>query len=134
MKPDRILPDTHVVLWALQDPNRLGERRALLEDPAVTRILSAVVVWEVAIKTRLGRLGLPLAVNKWRPRAVADLAAERLPITDHHAAAVADLPLHHRDPFDRLLVAQSQILKVPIITADPAFTDYDVEVLGIKAA
>src|SRR5690625_4877794 len=103
MNAARVLLDTHVVLWALQDPRRLGEHRTLLEDPSTIRLLSAVVIWEVAIKSRLGRLDLPLPVAEWAPRAATDLAAERLSITDVHAAAVTDLPMHHRDPFDRLL-------------------------------
>lgn len=128
-RPERVLLDTHVVLWALQDPDRLGAQRELVEDPAVTRALSAVVVWEVAIKSRLGRLDLPVAVRDWVDRAAADLVAERVPITDVQAATVAELPLHHRDPFDRLLVAQAQVLDVPLVTADPVLEAYDIAVI-----
>ena len=127
----RVLLDTHVVLWAMREPARLGSQRELLEDASVARMLSAVVVWEVAIKVGLGRLQLPVAVDDWAWSAASDLAAERVPITDLHAAAVADLPLHHRDPFDRLLVAQARLLDVPIATADAALRAYDVEIVQV---
>lgn len=129
----RVLLDTHVVLWAMQEPARLGSQRELLGDPAVTRVVSAVVVWEVAIKVGLGRLRLPMPVAAWASRAVSDLAAERAPITDQHAAAVAELPHHHHDPFDRLLVAQARFLDVPLVTADPVLRAYDVEIIEIES-
>ena len=131
MTPSAVLLDTHVVLWALQDPHHLGSARAIVEDAAVTRYLSAACVWEVAIKTALNRLELPIPVSAWARQAAADLAAERLPITDVHAAAVADLPLHHHDPFDRILVAQALSLGVPIVTADAAIARYSVKTIDV---
>lgn len=130
----RLLLDTHAVLWALGDPDRLGEHRALVADRDVDRLLSAVVVWEVAIKARLGRLsvGPGVSVAEWAARARTDLLAEEVPVTGEHAGAVADLPLHHQDPFDRLLVAQARALGVPLLSADPAMTAYDVEVVLIR--
>ncbi len=126
-----MLLDTHIVLWALATPERLGRRRKLLANPETTRMVSAVVVWEVAIKVALDRLHLPMPVREWADSACRDLAAVSVPITEAHAAAVADLPLHHRDPFDRLLVAQARDLGVPIATADPALSAYDVTVVEI---
>jgi PIN domain nuclease of toxin-antitoxin system len=134
MNPSAVLLDTHVVLWALQDPDRLGSAREIIQDAAVTRYLSAACVWEVAIKTTLNRLELPMTVVRWAQQAVTDLAAERVPVTDVHAAAVADLPPHHRDPFDRILVAQACSLDVPIVTADAAFARYDVTTIGLRSA
>jgi PIN domain nuclease of toxin-antitoxin system len=131
MTPQAVLLDTHVVLWAVADPGRLGATAELIADPGVMRYLSAVVVWEVAIKVSLGRLELGMPVGEWSRRAHSDLAAERLPVTEAHAAAVADLPMHHRDPFDRLLVAQARALGVPIATADVDLAAYDVEVVAI---
>lgn len=128
----RLLLDTHVVLWALGDPDRLRSSRELLADPDVTRLVSAVVVWEVAIKVGLRRLHLAMSVAEWAKRARTDLAAESIGISEAHAAAVADLPHHHRDPFDRLLVAQARSLGVPLVSADPALTAYDVEVIGVE--
>jgi PIN domain nuclease of toxin-antitoxin system len=97
----------------------------------VNRMVSAAVVWEVAIKSGLGRLDLGMPVREWAVRATGDLAAERLPVTDVHAAAVADLPSYHNDPFDRLLVAQAQALGIPLLTADDQLAAYDVEVVKI---
>lgn len=131
MRPTAVLLDTHVVLWALADPDRLGRARPVVEDGGVTRYLSAASVWEVAIKTGLDRLQLPLPLREWARRAAADLVAERLPITDAHAAEVADLPMHHRDPFDRILVAQARSLAVPIVTADPAIALYDIDTIEV---
>ncbi|CAN5468008.1 type II toxin-antitoxin system VapC family toxin [soil metagenome] len=127
----RILLDTHVVLWALTDPARLGRRRELVADPDATRMLSAVVVWEVAIKVGLGRLHLGASVGDWAWRARRDLQAESVAISEAHVAGVADLPHHHRDPFGRLLVAQARHLGVPIVTADRLLSAYDVEVLDL---
>lgn len=126
-----ILLDTHIVLWALQDPARLGRARNIIAAADRTRYLSAACVWEVAIKSRLGRLDLQMSVNHWVGRAADDLAAERLPITDEHAAAVADLPDHHRDPFDRMLVAQARVLGAPIVTADQKIGLYDVDTISV---
>lgn len=131
MTPGRVLLDTHVVLWAVQDPSRLGSRRSLVEDPVVVRMLSAAVVWEVAIKVGLGRLDLRMPVTTWASRVATDLVAEGLPITSEHAAAVAHLPQHHRDPFDRLLVAQAATLGVSLVTADPVLAEYDIDVILI---
>lgn len=126
-----VLLDTHVVLWALSEPHRLGAHRQVVEDPSTSRLLSAVVTWEVAIKAGLGRLDVPRPLRAWAQRALDDLAAEPLPVTVEHTLGVADLPALHRDPFDRLLVAQAQMLGVPLLTADAALAGYDIEVLLI---
>ena len=128
----KVLLDTHVVLWALSDPDRLGTSRELLADPEVTRLISAVVVWEVAIKVGLRRLHLATSVAEWAERARRDLAAESVAISEAHAAAGAELPHHHRDPFDRLLVAQARSLGVPLVSADPVLTAYDLEVISVN--
>lgn len=127
-----VLLDTHVVLWALAAPERLRSRRELVADPATRRLLSAVVTWEVAIKSGLGRLDLPTSPRAWAARAVEDLRLEPVPITPADTLAVADLPLHHRDPFDRLLVAQARERSIPLLTADPALRAYDVDVLLVE--
>lgn len=127
-----ILLDTHVVLWALSEPHRLGAYRDVVEDPATTRLLSAVVTWEVAIKVGLGRLDVPQPVRAWAQRAVDDLAASPLPVTVEHTLGVVDLPPLHRDPFNRLLVAQAQVLGVPLLTADAVLAHYDAEVLLVS--
>jgi PIN domain nuclease of toxin-antitoxin system len=127
----RVLLDTRVVLWALAQPERLGARRELVADPDVARLVSAVVVWEVAIKAGLGRLHLGSSVADWADRARRDLAAASVAISEAHVAGVAALPHHHSDPFDRLLIAQARHLGVPILTADSALADYEVDLIGI---
>lgn len=124
----RLLLDTHIVLWAVTDPGRLGRLRPLLADPSNQRLVSAAVVWEVAVKSGLGRLDLGRPIRGWAGRVATDLAADRVPVTCEHAEVVADLPIHHRDPFDRLLMAQAQVLDAVLVTADPILDRYDVTV------
>jgi PIN domain nuclease of toxin-antitoxin system len=125
----RLLLDTQVFVWASQKPSRLGAHRDLIADPDNERLVSAIVAWELAIKTAIGRLSLPEPVATYMPARLDALVATPVAIEHEHALAVSTLPMHHRDPFDRLLIAQAQILDVPIITADRALAQYDVEVL-----
>ena len=128
----RLLLDTNVVLWSLGAPARLGRHAQTIGDPAHDRVLSAVVIWEVAIKMAVGRLHLGVAdVGTWAARAAADLEAHDLAIERSHAVAVATLPLHHRDPFDRMLVAQAQVLGATLVTADATLRRYEVDVLVV---
>jgi PIN domain nuclease of toxin-antitoxin system len=128
----RLLLDTHAFLWATEAPERLGAHGELIADPANDRILSAVGSWEIAIKWALGRLELPEPPSRYVPTRLDALAATSVPIEHAHALAVAELPQHHRDPFDRLLIAQAQLLDLPIVTADRIFTRYQVDVLLIE--
>ncbi|MGH9154629.1 MAG: type II toxin-antitoxin system VapC family toxin [Acidimicrobiales bacterium] len=125
----RVLLDTQVFLWLHTTPERVGPPLLLLEDPSTVRLVSAVVGWEIAIKYRLGRLSLPSPPHAWVPAKLADGAMTTLAVEMSHVLAVAELPDHHRDPFDRLLVAQSRLLNVPLVTADRALAGYDIEVL-----
>jgi PIN domain nuclease of toxin-antitoxin system len=127
-----VLLDAHVFLWANFTPSRLGEHRRLIENPATRRLLSVVTAWEIAIKWAVGRLPLPEHPALFLPSRIRSLAASSVPIELAHALAVADLPPHHADPFDRLLIAQAKVLGVPILTADRMFTNYDVDVLLIE--
>jgi PIN domain nuclease of toxin-antitoxin system len=120
----RLLLDTHLLLWSLASPERLGpEVRALVEDPANEVLFSAASIWEVAIKAGLGRADFAV-----RPEEVARGAIEagflELPVWAEAAARVADLPPHHRDPFDRLLVAQAMAGPMRLYTADPLLPPY----------
>ena len=120
----RLLLDTHILLWALDQPARLDSgTRALLEDPANEVLFSAASIWEIAIKVRLGRADFPV-----RPDAIAQAARDtgftELPVRADAAARVADMPLHHRDPFDRLLVAQAMAEPMRLYTADPLLPPY----------
>jgi PIN domain nuclease of toxin-antitoxin system len=122
----RLLLDTHVFLWLHTEPERLGEHLAQVEDAGTELLVSAVVSWEIAIKHGLGRLPLPDIPARYVPERLRRIGAQSVPIEHSHALAVATLPPLHRDPFDRLLVAQASILDVPILTADPQVALYPV--------
>lgn len=125
----RLLLDTHVVLWALGAPDRLPAAvRDALVDADNELGVSAATVWEIAIKRQLGKLDLPRTVAHWLLDAIEDLGATWLAITSGHAAAVETMPLHHRDPFDRLLVAQAAADGWTIVTCDAAFGAYGVPI------
>ncbi|MGY1633451.1 type II toxin-antitoxin system VapC family toxin [Geodermatophilus sp. SYSU D01186] len=119
----RFLLDTHVVMWAAATPERLGAAEELLAD-ADQRMLSAVSIWELAIKQRLGKLSLGDDVRRWSRRVTRELGLDSLPVTAEHAAAVEHLPDVHRDPFDRLLVAQAVAEDAVLLTADARLTGY----------
>ena len=128
----RLLLDTHLLLWALVEPEKLGaEVRALVEDLENEVLFSAASIWEVAIKAGLGRADFTV-----RPEEVAWGAVEagfaELPVRAEVAARVADLPLHHRDPFDRLLVAQAMAGPMRLYTADPLLPPYSELVTLIR--
>jgi PIN domain nuclease of toxin-antitoxin system len=117
-----VLIDTHIALWALGDPARLTvEERALMIDPAVDRCLSPISVWEAAIKRQAGRLRAPRNLS-------AVLAAEfrMLEVTAMLLEAAAELPRHHADPFDRVLIAHALQDGLGVVTRDAAFADYGV--------
>jgi PIN domain nuclease of toxin-antitoxin system len=122
----RLLLDTHAALWWLTDDARLsGEASRQLDDESNQVLLSAAVVWEIAVKRSLGKLNAP-----------GDFAGTMLsggvhpvPVTIDHAAAVERLPWHHRDPFDRILVAQAQVERAALVSGDRALAAYGVPVV-----
>jgi PIN domain nuclease of toxin-antitoxin system len=127
----RILIDTQCWLWMQSEPGRFREStRQLLLDPASTLLLSAASSWEIAIKYALGKLPLPVSPAEYVPTRMRLSGTTGLPVEHVHALHVATLPPHHRDPFDRLLVAQAQLESVPILTADAALADYAVTLLA----
>jgi PIN domain nuclease of toxin-antitoxin system len=119
----RVLLDTHVLVWAATTPERLGSDLAVIRD-ADRRIVSAVCIWELAVKQRLGTLSLGSDVRTWTRRVTTELVLEHLPVTTEHAAAVEHLPDVHRDPFDRLLVAQTVTEGAVLLTADARLAAY----------
>jgi PIN domain nuclease of toxin-antitoxin system len=121
-----LLLDTHVFLWLQTEPERLGEHRPLVEDERTVLLLSAASSWEIALKYQLGKLPLPEPPQRYVPERMRAIAARALPIEHHHALAVATLPPLHRDPFDRLLVAQAALNNLTILTADPLIAQYPV--------
>lgn len=128
----RILLDTQVFLWAASEPERLGQARPFIEEPRNELLVSAASSWEIAIKHALGKLPLPERPTHYVPHLLRELGAVAVPVEHAHALAVAELPHHHRDPFDRLLVAQALVLEVPIATADPMLAKYDVGILPTR--
>lgn len=120
----RLLLDTHVVLWLATAPERVPAPMRKRIDAAEVRYLSAAVTWEIAIKVSLGRLTLPETPGRFIETQISELMLTSLPISNAHAAAVVNLPWHHRDPFDRLLLAQAQAEALQIVTLDPAFEKY----------
>lgn len=120
----RILVDTHVLLWMAAHPERLDEAiRDQLESPANEVLFSAASIWELAIKIQIGRISLGVAPEELAAAAVRRGFTE-LPVSAAHAAGVARLPLHHRDPFDRLLVAQALHEPARLFTVDRALAAY----------
>ncbi len=125
------LIDTHVLLWAVSEPERLSREVAdvLSTDPGV--VVSDVSLWELSIKAGIGKLTLlgGQTAGWWFEEHCTRLRLQSLSITRHHLAHVQFLPTHHRDPFDRLLIAQAVVEGHTLITADSTFDAYDVRVL-----
>lgn len=126
----RVLIDTHVLLWWLAEESRLSApARGVLESGGKEVFFSAASAWEIAIKAALGQIELSLPPRTLLPKVLREQSIRPLDVTLAHALATAELPAHHRDPFDRMLVAQARVEKMAIVTADPAFRRYDVRVI-----
>ena len=127
----RVLLDAHTLLWWVTSAgSRLSERALeVLSDRGTDGLVGAGVLYEIAVKARAGRLELPGEAATYLPRLLRRHAFGVLPIEESHALRAGSLPLIHRDPWDRLLVAQAQIESLPIISADPAIGEYDVDVI-----
>ncbi|MBN1240257.1 MAG: type II toxin-antitoxin system VapC family toxin [Gammaproteobacteria bacterium] len=120
----KFLLDTHILLWAAGQPERLpSDARALLEDPENELLFSAASIWEVAIKRRLERPDFRVDPRLLR-RGLIDNGYSELAITSAHAVAIDSLPPLHKDPFDRILVAQSTLEGITLLTADPLVARY----------
>jgi PIN domain nuclease of toxin-antitoxin system len=126
----RVLLDTHAFLWWVTDDPRLSEpAREVLADGANTLFLSAASGWEIAIKTALGKLQLPEAPDLWVVAQLAYNGIQPLPVELRHGLHTYHLPLHHRDPFDRILIAQCQLEMLPIVSSDAHVARYQVDVV-----
>ena len=125
----RILIDTHAFLWYITDDDQLGkDAEKIISDGDNDVLLSVGSLWEIAIKHGLGKLTLEHPFGELMPRQLAVNNIEAFPITLPHLTAYVALPLHHRDPFDRLIIAQAQSENLPVVSKDAAFADYDVDV------
>lgn len=126
----RLLLDTHILLWALAEPERLdADTRAVLEDAGNDVLFSAASLWEIAIKAGLGRPDFTVEPDVVL-RAARETGFTELPVHAEATAVVARLPAYHRDPFDRLLIAQAMAEAVPLETADPLLPPYS-ELVGL---
>jgi PIN domain nuclease of toxin-antitoxin system len=126
----KALLDTHTFLWWIHNDPRLSDRvRELIGDSSNTLYLSAASGLEIAIKAQLGKLQLSSNLDQFIAEQLAMNGIDTLPISLRHGLHVATLPPHHRDPFDRILVAQSHLENLPIITADAQILRYDVQIL-----
>lgn len=122
-----LLLDTHTLLWALSEPEKLPSRvKEAIASSGNAVYVSAVNTWELAVKAALGRVELPFADLE---RAIEDAGFAELAMTIAHSLRIRDLPRHHRDPFDRLLVAQAVHEALTLVTRDPAIRSYPVRTL-----
>lgn len=120
----RVLLDTRLLIWSLDNTDRLPAHvRDLIEDPNNDVLFSSASIWEIAIKTRLGRIDFAVQPERVATEAI-DVGFAELPVGWRAAAAVADLPLHHHDPFDRIIVAQAMTEPAHLYTVDRALARY----------
>lgn len=124
----RLLIDTHILIWTSAQPGRLRAAMATaLDKPDNDIYVSAASVWEISIKNALGRLAFPLELLD---ETLDNMQATALPVTISHAVAAGELPRHHNDPFDRMLVAQARSEGLVLVTEDMTMARYDVRIFG----
>ncbi len=123
----KLLLDTHALLWFILNDTQLSDNaRSLMLDPANELLVSPASYWEIAIKISLGKYILGEEFGEFMEQQISENDLTVLPITVKHAAAVATLPFHHRDPFDRLLIAQAMTEQIPVLSRDQVFDKYPV--------
>lgn len=126
----KYLLDTAVFLWTCLDMReKISPKATAVLETSSSLFLSSASVWEIAIKHSIGKLGLKGDPKEWLPDAVLKMGLKQLPVTHRHALDVAHLPNHHKDPFDRLLISQSRIEKMTLLTPDLMIKKYRVQVL-----
>lgn len=123
----RLLLDTHAFLWfVLNDPSLSAAARAIVGDPQNDVLISPATCWEIAIKVSIGKYQLPGPFADFLDDQIARNDLTMLPISVRHTAVVASLPFHHKDPFDRLLIAQAIVENIPLLSVDAVFDSYPV--------
>jgi PIN domain nuclease of toxin-antitoxin system len=126
----RALIDTSTFLWFISDSDKLSRNaRRFIADMENDLVLSVASLWEIAIKTSLGKLELLLPFSRLIPEQLEQNVITVLPIGVSHLSGIIDLPFHHRDPFDRLIIAQSLAEQLPVITKDAAFSQYPIQLI-----
>jgi len=126
----RLLLDTQILVWAYGHSMQLTPTMAeSLRDPQNELFVSVVTMWEMVIKEQIGKLHLPLPVKQFVDYAQREGAMQILPVTEEHVWRVGELPMYHRDPFDRLLIAQAAVEDLTLITADAVLARYQIPLL-----
>jgi len=126
----RLLLDTHALLWFLREPEKLPPQvLEEIESAGRGAVVSVATLWEIAIKASLKKLYLPKEYDELFPHAVPDSGLSLLGIEPQHINAVSRLAWHHRDPFDRLLIAQAQLEQLTLVSCDPQFSAYGISLL-----
>lgn len=121
-----LLLDTHILLWHLSDNPKLSlENSALIENEAHNKFLSIVSLWEIELKRNIGKLSLTQPIETLLPQEIVIL-----PLQIEHIGHLKNLPFHHRDPFDRIIISQAIVEGFSLLTDDQAFKQYDVSILG----
>jgi PIN domain nuclease of toxin-antitoxin system len=124
----KILIDTHVLLWGIQDPAKVSIKvRTLL--PAAEVWISVASLWEIIAKVQIGKLVLPTPVGDYLAEKLKMNGVSVLALNFDHVRRLEEIPLHHRDPFDRILIAQSMEEKLPLVSADPHFEKYPIQLI-----
>lgn len=122
-----LLLDTHTLLWFITDDLRLSQpANRLIEDQSNSKFVSIVSIWEIAIKVNIGKITLTAPFEQLFPHQLQINGFELLPVKIEHTAIITTLPFHHRDPFDRLLTAQSLAENMSIVSIDEVFDDYGI--------
>jgi PIN domain nuclease of toxin-antitoxin system len=124
----KVLIDTQVLLWGLQNEEKLSRRVQTLL-PAAEVWISVASLWEIITKTQIGKLTLPAPVSDYLTKKLKANGVLVLQITFDHVKRLEKLPLHHRDPFDRILIAQSLEENLPVVSSDPLFARYPIQVI-----
>lgn len=122
-----VLLDTHAFLWfVLGDAQLSATSRTHIEDPQNDKRISPASYWEIAIKISIGKYSLPQPYEQFLQQAIDDNGFVILPIEPKHTAALINLPFHHRDPFDRLIIGQALVEQIPVVSGDPVFDAYPI--------
>ena len=125
-----LLLDTHAFLWFVTDDPRLTDNAAsLIADVGITKHISLASLWEIAIKSQLKKLNIGKDYDAFVQEYITTREVELIPIDLRHLSVYSSLPLHHRDPFDRMIIAQATALDLPIVTSDPNYAAYRVDVV-----